>query len=329
MLLYIEMTFYAAAADRKERNVMTPVETHGKLRVEGTHIVDKNGEIFQLRGCSTHGIAWYPGILTEDAFRTLRDEWNVNTIRLAMYVEEAGYDNCYMDQKEHNLLLVKKGIDLCVRLGLYVIVDWHILIPGNPQDRKEDAKAFFTEIATAYPNCPNIIFEICNEPNGRGINWTDVIRPYCVELTETIRPLAPETIIIAGTATWSQDVDDAMRNPLPDQNTVYAVHYYAATHKQGLRDRVKACYDLGCPILISEFGVCDASGDGVNDFKEAQLWFDLLDELQIGYINWAYGNKKEACCIFLPTTDIGKGSWSDEELTESGQYMKKYFSTHA
>ena len=97
---------------------MTPVELHGKLRVEGTNIVDANGDIFQLRGCSTHGIAWYPGILTEDAFRTLRDDWHINTIRLAMYVEEAGYDNCYMDQKEHNLALVKKGIDLCIQLGL-------------------------------------------------------------------------------------------------------------------------------------------------------------------------------------------------------------------
>lgn len=306
---------------------MTPVEIHGKLHVEGTNIVDEKGEIFQLRGCSTHGIAWYPGILTEEAFRTLRDDWHINTMRLAMYVEEVGYDNCYMDQKEHNLALVKKGIDLCIKLGLYVLVDWHILIPGNPQDRKEDAKAFFTEIATAYPDCPNIIFEVCNEPNGPGINWDDIIRPYCVELTEVIRSFAPENIIVAGTATWSQDVDDAVRNPLPDKNTVYAVHYYAATHKQSLRNRVKACYDLGFPILISEFGVCDASGDGINDFEEANRWFELLDELQIGYINWAYGNKKEACCVFLPTTDLGKGNWSDEELTESGKFMKKYFAS--
>ena len=223
MISYSKMTFYAAVAGGKERKFMTPVEIHGKLHVEGTNIVDEKGEIFQLRGCSTHGIAWYPGILTEEAFRTLRDDWHINTMRLAMYVEEVGYDNCYMDQKEHNLALVKKGIDLCIKLGLYVLVDWHILIPGNPQDRKEDAKAFFTEIATAYPDCPNIIFEVCNEPNGPGINWDDIIRPYCVELTEVIRSFAPENIIVAGTATWSQDVDDAVRNPLPDKNTVYAV----------------------------------------------------------------------------------------------------------
>ena len=306
---------------------MTPVELHGKLHIEGTNVVDANGEIFQLRGCSTHGIAWYPGFVSEEAFRTVRDEWHVNTIRLAMYVEEEGYDSCYLNNKENNLSLVKKGIDLCIKLGLYVIVDWHILIPGDPSKYTEEAIAFFDEISAAYPNCPNVIYEICNEPNGENVKWDNIIRPYCLTLTEAIRKTAPEVIIIAGTATWSQDVDDAVRNPLPDRNTAYAVHYYAATHKQYLRDRVKACYDLGFPVIISEFGTCDASGNGINDFDEAKLWFDLLDELKISYINWAYGNKDEACCMFKPSTDISKGNWSDDELTESGCYIKHWYSS--
>lgn len=53
----------------------TPVAIHGKLSVKGTDIVDKNGDKFQLKGVSTHGLAWFPQYVNEDAFKTFRDEW--------------------------------------------------------------------------------------------------------------------------------------------------------------------------------------------------------------------------------------------------------------
>ena len=38
----------------------TPVAVHGQLCVKGTNIIDKNGDVFQLKGMSTHGLQWYP-----------------------------------------------------------------------------------------------------------------------------------------------------------------------------------------------------------------------------------------------------------------------------
>lgn len=70
----------------------TPVEIHGKLSVKGTNIVDKNGDIFSLKGVSTHGIAWFPQYINKDTFLTIRDDWGANTIRIAMYSDpNAGY----------------------------------------------------------------------------------------------------------------------------------------------------------------------------------------------------------------------------------------------
>ena len=46
----------------------TPVALHGRLKVEP----------FQLYGMSTHGIAWFPQYVNQDAFCTLRDDWNTN-----------------------------------------------------------------------------------------------------------------------------------------------------------------------------------------------------------------------------------------------------------
>ena len=69
----------------------TVVSTNGALKVEGTKLVSqKTGKEVQLRGVSTHGINWdvgYPYI-SKEAFKTLRDKYSVNAIRLAMYITE-------------------------------------------------------------------------------------------------------------------------------------------------------------------------------------------------------------------------------------------------
>ena len=45
----------------------SPVKQHGKLTVDGTTIKDEKGEKFQLRGVSTHGIAWFPQYINKEA----------------------------------------------------------------------------------------------------------------------------------------------------------------------------------------------------------------------------------------------------------------------
>ena len=72
------------------KSAKTPVATHGRLSVKGADIVDSKGKKFQLRGVSTHGINWDVGYLyvNKAAFQTLRDDWGVNEVRLAMYTSE-------------------------------------------------------------------------------------------------------------------------------------------------------------------------------------------------------------------------------------------------
>ena len=68
----------------------TPFGQHGALHVENGKLTDADGNIVQLYGMSTHGIAWFPQYINYDSFRTLRDDWNTNCIRLAMYTAEYG-----------------------------------------------------------------------------------------------------------------------------------------------------------------------------------------------------------------------------------------------
>ena len=68
----------------------TPYGQHGALHVENGKLTDADGNVVQLYGMSTHGIAWFPQYINYDSFRTLRDDWNTNCIRLAMYTAEYG-----------------------------------------------------------------------------------------------------------------------------------------------------------------------------------------------------------------------------------------------
>lgn len=303
----------------------TPVSQHGQLSVKNGQLVDKNGKGYQLRGMSTHGLTWFPEFVNESAFKTLRDDWNTNVVRLAMYVDEWGNGQCYMGNKSGSLELLEKGVDICIKLDMYVIIDWHVLNPGDPSKYTNEAKSFFETVSKRYAKYPNVIYEICNEPNG-GASWSGNIKPYAEKIIPVIRKNAPNSVIIVGTPTWSQEIDKPLSDPLSYKNVMYAFHFYAATHA-GLRSNVENCVAQGLPVFVSEFGTCDASGGGANDFNETQKWLSYFDKQGISYCNWSICNKDETCSVLRPGTSAD-GNWSESNLTENGKWMRNWFRKH-
>ncbi len=300
------------------------VSVHGQLSVDGANLVDKNGEPVQLRGVSTHGIQWFPAFANKQAFKHLRDEWGINVIRLAMY---SGAGEGYTDSTKAGIeQTVQNAVDAAIELDMYVIIDWHVLADQSPQVRKTDALRFFKYISKKYADYPNVIYEICNEPNGYA-TWAKDVKPYAEEVIPVIRANDPDSVIIVGTPTWSQDIDKALADPLKYDNIMYALHYYAATHTDWLRDRVKNCYNKGLPIMVTEFGNCDASGNGNNDFNQARKWLEMLDSLNISYMNWSLCDKAESASLLKPGAS-STGGWTDSQLTENGKFMKDWLSNH-
>lgn len=303
----------------------TPVSQHGQLSVKNGQLVDKSGKGYQLRGMSTHGLTWFPEFVNESAFKTLRDDWNTNVVRLAMYVDEWGNGQCYMGNKSGSLELLEKGVDICIKLDMYVIIDWHVLNPGDPSKYTNEAKSFFETVSKRYAKYPNVIYEICNEPNG-GASWSGNIKPYAEKIIPVIRKNAPNSVIIVGTPTWSQEIDKPLSDPLSYKNVMYAFHFYAATHA-GLRSNVENCVAQGLPVFVSEFGTCDASGGGANDFNETQKWLSYFDMQGISYCNWSICNKDETCSVLRPGTSAN-GNWSESNLTENGKWIRNWFRKH-
>lgn len=291
----------------------------GRLHVKGTKLVDKKGHEVQLRGVSTHGLSWYPQYVNDKCFAQLHDKWGANVVRLAMYTEEYnGY--CSGDAKNRSDLkkLIKKGVRLAKKHKMYVIVDWHILSDGNPNSHKKEAKAFFREMSREFKGYNNVIYEICNEPNN-GTSWKE-IKSYARSVISTIRKNDKKAVIVVGTPTWSQDVDQAAADPIKGDNIMYALHFYAATHKTDLRNKMTAAINKGLPVFVTEYGICDASGNGAIDKKEADRWIQTMDEYGVSYIAWNLSNKQESSSIIKSSCPKVSG-FKKSELSDEGRWL--------
>lgn len=297
----------------------TPFARHGALRVRGTCLTDAHGAAFRLRGVSTLGLAWYPEFVNEAGFRTLRDDWGANVVRLAMYTaEEGGY--LTGGDREALEALIDKGVDICRRLGMYAIIDWHILSDNNPLDHADEAEAFFRRMAARYADQPHVIYEICNEPNGAEVTWP-VIRAYAARVIPQIRASAPDALILCGTPCWSQEVDKPAADPIEDGNLMYVLHFYAATHRDALRSLLGGVLAAGAPVFISEFSICDASGNGLIDYDSAAAWLDLIDRHNLSFVAWSLSNRDESAAL-VRADSARVSDWEDADLSETGLWLR-------
>ena len=311
----------ADSQDNNSRESNDNEDSSGQLHVSGTDIIDGNGNVVRLKGVSTHGLAWYPQYVNYDAFRTLRDEWGVNVIRLAMYTQEYG-GYCNGGDREGLKQLIDNGVSYASQLGMYVIIDWHILSDGNPNQHKDEALEFFDEMSSKYAGYNNVIYEICNEPQNS--DWNSQIKPYAQEVIARIRQHT-DALILVGTNRWSQDVDEVIGNRLDDDNVMYVVHFYAGTQKEWVRNKMIAALDAGIPVFISECSICDASGNGGIDYGSADAWFSLLNERGISYIAWSLSNKSETSALINSWCDK-LSDWSDDDLSDTGRWFKNMMS---
>lgn len=290
----------------------------GGLKVTGTGLTDGSGRKVQLRGVSTHGLAWYPEYVNMEAFETLK-AWGANVVRLAMYTEEYG-GYCSGGDRAALKAKIDDGVKAAAALGMYVIIDWHILSDGNPNTHREEAIAFFDEMSARYSSYDHVIYEICNEPVNAP--WESEIKPYAEAVIKTIRSHDSEALILVGTNRWSQEIDAVIGNELSDRNTMYVMHFYAGTHRDDLRNKLEQALDSGIPVFISECGICDASGNGGIDYASAQAWLELLNRRGVSFVAWNLSNKNESAALLRPDCTETFG-WTDEALSESGRWFKE------
>ena len=293
-----------------------PVTAHGLLHVKGNKIVGADEKPVSLAGVSYGWSQWEAArFYNPSVVNWLKQDWNCSIIRAALGIKPEGY----LGHPAREKARVCRVIDAAIAADLYVIIDWH---DHEANQHTDLAVAYFQEMARKYGQSPNVMYEIFNEPI-TGLTWSKDVKPYAEKVIAAIRTIDPDNLIIVGTPNWSQDVDLAAADPIQDNNLAYTLHFYAGTHKQKLRDKAVIALNQGLPLFVTEWGTCDASGDGPIDVTSTQEWMAFMRQWDLSHCNWGIYDKAETACIFLPSAP-SKGPWTDKSLTASGHFAREW-----
>lgn len=299
----------------------TPVAINGGLSVKGNQIVNKNGVPPELRGLSFSWSIWQGRkYYNTDVVDWIRKDFKVSVIRLAMAVQP---DHGYLQQPDSQKQMIINVADEAIKKGIYVLIDWH---DHNGYLHIPQSKAFFAQIAKRYKGVPNVIYEIWNEPER--IGW-DTVKNYAVQVITEIRKYDPDNLIIVGSPHWDQDVDVAAADPITGfKNIAYSFHFYASdpNHQDALRAKGDLAIQKGLPLFITEWGVGEASGNGVFDLSENEAWMKWVKDRQLSWVNWNITDKAETTALLKPGADVS-GGWSQEDLTPDGIYVRQLLRT--
>jgi len=293
--------------DSRDSNIIypigSPVEINGKLQVIGTQLCNESGIPIQLRGMSSMGLQWAGEYMNPTLFDTLAYDWGVDIIRIAVYVGEGGYmhmgtsiDNSRTDSLGRKEL--RDTIDQLVyeigKRGMYCLIDWHTLSPGNPWLQYEAGLEFWKYMGKKHANKTHVLFEIFNEPNKnnnppeyRDVKWSnDNIDKDLKSLAEIYIPIirkydTDKSIVIVGNPGWSSMPEIVKNNMLTYDNIMYTFHYYTDLH--GSLSAAKKANLLTVPVFVTEWGW----GNSATDIAYAKSFIDWASVHKISWIKWA------------------------------------------
>ncbi len=281
------------------------------LSVDGRYLVNSDGERVVLNGVSYGWHNWWAEYYNEGSVAELTDVWGAEVIRAAMGVEPAG---AYLEKEAWSEQKITTVVDAAIKNNVYAIIDFH-----SHNIRQAEAIEFFQKMATRYKGVPNVIYEIFNEPDHE--TWAEV-KEYSIAVIDAIRAIEPDAVILVGTPTWSQDVDIVADDPIEGySNLMYVLHFYAATHKQSLRDKADYALAKGLPIFVSECAGMLASGDGPIDIESWHEWTAWMEANSLSWAAWSISSKDETCSMLIPSAPVD-GGWCDEDLKEWAKIVK-------
>ncbi|WP_082026385.1 glycoside hydrolase family 5 protein [Flammeovirga sp. OC4] len=315
-LLYFLKCIALASVLGAQVDLQAQVTDNGLLQVKGNKIVNKEGKPIRFAGPSLFWSNNYWGgekFYNKNVVSWVKKDWHAGIIRAAMGAEDNGG---YFEDPVSNKARVEAVVEAAIANDMYVIIDWHSH-HANEHDW-EKASTFFAEMAQKYGHHDNVLYEIYNEP--LKISWSSKIKPYAESIIKTIRQYDSDNIIIVGTPTWSQDVDQAADDPIDQPNIAYTLHFYAGSHGQSLRDKGTYALSKGVALFVTEWGAVNANGDGEVNYEETKAWIDWMKANDISHCNWSINDKAEGASALYSGTS-NKGGWS--KLTASGTFVRE------
>jgi endoglucanase len=294
----------------------TPVEKNGALRVEHGQVVNQHGVPPELKGISFSWSIWQgKKYYNPQVVDWLTGDFKISLMRVAMAVQP---QNGYLQQPLMQQQLVDIVVDEAIKNGIYVLIDWH---DHNGNQHLQQSKHFFATIAQKYNKAPNVIYEIWNEPEQ--VSW-DTVKNYAIQVITEIRKYDANNLIVVGSPHWDQDVDIVANDPIVGfSNIAYSFHFYASdpNPQEALRARADKAIKSGLPLIVTEWGVGEANGNGKFDLEENSAWLQWLKKNKLSWANWNLTDKNETTALLMPGAPE-KGGWADSQLSPAGAYIR-------
>ena len=312
-----------------------PVKSNNRLVAINGQLCNMSKKPVVVRGMSSDVLSECQGFFGAETVKTLAEDWGVDVIRVAVPADNV--TESYVKSSEKYFKQTCEIIDLCVKQGIYVIVTWYQSKDGNPLTNQKKATEFFTRIAGVYADCPNLVYEICNEPNGTrtykkkkiNIDWANTVKPYAEAVIKAIRAIDKDNLIIVGTSDYSRDIDKAAKSPIKDINVAYSVHFNAYTDGVELQEKIKDAKSKGICVIATEWKATDSSGVSAPHAENAAKWMDFLDENNISWCNSYIGGNNSSSSNALifggeryTLEDIFAGHWPEGLLSDSGLLVR-------
>ncbi|MGL1935142.1 MAG: glycoside hydrolase family 5 protein [Fibrobacterales bacterium] len=308
----------------------SPVALHGFLTRDGTVLVDEHGVNTQLIGVSLFWTNWQGQFFNRGVVQWLADDWKIDIIRAPLGIDHTENGDGYLQNPSLKDKVIEV-IDAAIEAGIYVIVDWH---DHRAYNHTEQARAFLTEIAQTYGSHPNIVYEIFNEPTQSGsgesqdnnYDWGRC-EQFMDGIIKDIRQYDTKNHIIVGSGDWSSTPGAAAasfnegRMSDPNDNVSLSMHFYAAEHKEGYREKAQAGIDGGYPVFASEWGTADPGNKQWTDEESTRTWVTWMKERGVSWTTWAISAKDEPNSLLKPHAGEN-GGWSDGDLTDGGRLIR-------
>ena len=307
-------------------NVDSFVSNRGELHVSGTKLLDENNREIRLVGASGVDLSWGDNITTYESIHSLKN-WGANLFRFFINAD-LNYMTSYVDDKEYNINGLKRVLDNVIANDMYIVISWSG-VNENGMNYIEEAKDFFTTVASMYPNDPHIIYEIWNEPENNN-TWSE-IKQYSNELIPAIRNISSKSIILVPTTNFDSNPTNPVGDMLPYNNIMYTAHMYMNSFsKQRLND-IETALNNDVPIFISEWGTSQTFKGGESLVESsANAFVRFLNKHNLSHAMFAYceskGESVERFCI------TRQGEWTEKltknTLKENGLYMRNVISNN-
>ena len=276
-----------------------------RITVEGNHFVNESGETIVFRGINTSD----PDKLINDGhwdrryFEEIKN-WGSNIVRLPVHPRawrERGPENY--------IALLDQGVEWATDLGLYVIIDWHVIgnlrteMYQNPmyETTRKETYEFWRTMARHYrDNTTVAFFELFNEPtliSGQlgNCSWPEW-RAMNEEMITIIRAHNCKAIPLVAGFNWAYDLTPVQHEPIRAEGIAYVSHPYPMKRNKPWEPQWTIDWGFAAsryPLILTEVGFCGADDRGahvpvISDESYGDALTKYCDERGISYVIWVF-----------------------------------------